>query len=159
MNKVTLLIVLLVVLVSGACSDRESYLEYRSIKHYEWSKRDTLTFVVDSSLLQPNSIYNISIEIATNGNYPYQNIWLYVQDNISDTIFESYSKEYQLADEFGAWKGDGFGSVYQLSVTYKNNVRINTMRDYTLKIVHGMRDEPLFGVEKLGVKLEKAFYE
>jgi len=141
-----------------SCNQREVYYTFRNIKDVEWSKRDTLVFNIDSSSIEANAVYNVFIEVLNNGNYPYRNIWFYTQDNFNDTIFESDSKQYMLADEFGKWHGSGFGAIYQLSLEYKEAVRIKEKRNYTVKIVHGMRDEPLEGIEKIGLKLEKAFY-
>jgi len=110
---------------------------------------------IDSSLIIPGLPYKISIELVNNGNYPYQNIWFFISDNINDSSFVSSSKQYMLADKFGRWYGSGFGSTYQLSLDYIPSVIFEQKRNYRIKIVHGMRDELLEGIEKIGIKIEK----
>lgn len=139
----------------SSCNNREVYYSYREIKNQEWSKHDTLYFDIDSTVINTDVDYNITIEIANNVDYPYRNVWFYVQDNISDTVFQNYSSQYLLADEFGQWYGSGFGALYQMSLVYNKSIRFNGRRNYRIKIVHGMRDEPLKGIEKIGIKIEK----
>jgi len=155
--KLFISLAIISVLYFSSCNRREVYFDFKDIKKMEWSRFDTLTFEIDSAAMKPNTAYNVFIEVVNNGNYPYRNIWFFVQDDFNDTIPQSDSKQYMIADEFGRWKGTGFGSLYQLSLTYKENVRVKDERSYTIKVVHGMRDEPLEGIEKLGIKIEKTF--
>lgn len=140
----------------SACSKNEVFYEFSTVKNEKWSKNDTLFFQIDSGLIQPEVKYNISIELANSANYPYQNIWLYVSDNIRDTLFENRGKQYLLADDFGKWHGSGWGAVYQISLEYEKDIIFPQDRAYCIKIVHGMRDEPLEGIEKVGIKIEKS---
>ena len=138
-----------------SCDKNEVYYSYHELKNGEWSKFDTLKFDIDSSLVAPNANYKITVELSINNNYSYRNIWLYAQDNISDSTFLNYSQQYTLADEYGKWYGSGFGAIYQISLNYKHAVRFNEKRDYCIKLLHGMRDEPLKNIEKVGIKIEK----
>jgi len=115
-----------------------------------------LYFDIDSSLVNPNALYNISLEVSNNVNYPYRNIWIFVQDNIeNDTIFANSSKEYELADEFGKWHGSGFGNLYQISFPLFENVSFKRAGSHRIKLEHGMRDEMLPGIEKVGLRIEE----
>lgn len=148
----------LIVLLSASivsCRGDEVYYEFREIKDSKWSKHDTLCFNIDSSLIELNTDYDISIELANNFNYPYRNVWLYVYDNINDTLFRSYSQQYMLADEFGKWYGSGFGTLYQISLAYRDQVRFTDKQNLCIKLVHGMRDEPLVGIERIGIKVKR----
>jgi len=148
------LIALLLMGISS-CNNGEVYYRYNEIKDLKWSKHDTLFFYIDSSLIKPGVNYDITIELTNNFDYPYRNIWLYVQDNISDTVFKNYPEEYPLADKFGKWEGSGFGALFQKSFAYPNPSDFNGRRNYCIKIVHGMRDEPLKGIEKVGIKIQE----
>jgi gliding motility-associated lipoprotein GldH len=141
------------VLACFSCRHDEVYYRFDEIKSGEWNKTDTLYFPIDSALVAPDTPYNISLEISHNANYPYCNLWLYMQDNLQQPAFSSYSHQYTVADSFGKWYGSGFGALYQLSVPYKDSVYFAGNRDFCIKIVHGMRDEPLKGIEKMGVKI------
>lgn len=153
-------IILFVCLAVGfsSCQEKEIYYHFEEIKDAKWSKYDTLVFDIDSTLFELNKPYNITIEVTNNINYPYQNIWFFVQTDFGyNSIFSEISKEYLLADEFGRWKGSGFGSLYQTSLSFDKQVTFDTKRNYQIRVQQGMRDEPLVGIEKVGIKIEKAF--
>lgn len=120
----------------------------------QWSKLDTLSFDIDSSAIVPGIPYDIHFELVNTTEYKYRNLWLHIQDNFNGIQFVPHEYEYILADGKGDWYGDGFGSIYQLSVIYRKNVVFKESRNYTLKIVQTMRDEPLFGLEKIGLKID-----
>ncbi|MFR9165253.1 MAG: gliding motility lipoprotein GldH [Dysgonomonas sp.] len=139
-----------------SCGRKEAYYQFSEIKSSKWHKSDTLRFVIDSTLIDNRIPYNVFIDITNDGDYPYRNIWFYVEDNISDTAFSFNPKQYMLADEFGKWYGSGFGTQYQMSLIYEDSLYFTGRRNYEIKIVHGMRDEPLSGIEKVGIRIEKA---
>lgn len=152
LNK--LLIICILTIVHLSCQHREVYFRYADIPNHQWNKTDTLYFDIDSSLIKPNEVYDISFELKHNVQYPYQNIWLSVLDNMSDSI-KAKSLEYFVADDYGTWKGAGFGSVYQISLTYKDGVQFTEIKNRRLKVVHKMQDDVLLGVENLGLKIAK----
>lgn len=143
-------------LICLSCNTRETYMHYKNIDDSLWSKNDTLYFEIDSSLIEPGIPYAISIEVVNNAAYPYRNIWFYTWDNFKDTIFEAAEKQYMMADEYGKWYGSGFGALYQLSFLYNEPISFKEKRNYLIKLVHGMRDEPLEGIEKVGLKIKEA---
>jgi len=136
-----------------SCTEKETYFQYFELKKGEWSKYDTLYYDIDSASVITNVPMNVEIELTNNSEYLYRNIWLYIQDDFAGNLFQKYEKQYQLCDEFGKWYGAGYGSLYQLSLIYKENVIFEEKRNYRIKLVHGMRDEPLIGIEKTGIKI------
>lgn len=152
LNK--LLCICIVLIMCLSCENRETYFNFQDVSSDGWGKNDTLYFAIDSSMIELNKPYQITFELASNVKYPYQNLWLYVQDNFEDSIqSKAYSVHYMIADDFGNWYGSGFGSIYQLSLSYKKEVIFREKRNYQVKVEHGMRDEPLKGIEKLGLKI------
>ena len=62
-----------------------------------------------------------------------------------------------LMDEQGKWIGSGVGGLNQLSVRYLVNlspVVRDSVTGYTVWIKQVMGDNPLHGVEKVGLKVE-----
>lgn len=133
------------------------------MKDAKWAQNDTLRFSIDTTMFKVDSVlfetnipYTLSIEVTNNVNYPYRNIWFFIQANIdSDSIYTEQSKEFQLADIEGKWLGSGFGSLFQSSFLVFDNISFSEKRNYYIKVEHGMRDEPLAGIEKVGIKLSK----
>lgn len=162
--KIALTLSLIFLCMLGiACSKQDTYYHVYEMKDAKWAQNDTLRFTidtimfkVDSVLFQPNIPYTLSIEVMNNVNYPYRNIWFFIQSNLdTDSIYTEQSKEYQLADIEGKWVGSGFGNLFQSSFVVFENISFREKRNYYIKVEHGMRDEPLIGIEKVGIKLSK----
>ncbi len=152
-RKLIHLICLFIGIICLSCEHRETYYHFYELKNAQWSKTDTLYFNIDSSQIVLNTPVDVQVELNNNSDYPYRNIWLFIQDDFANDKFVKYEKQYELADDMGKWFGSGFGSLYQLSLNYKERVLFTQKRNYQIKIVQGMRDEPLTGIEKVGVKI------
>ena len=59
-----------------------------------------------------------------------------------------------LADSTGRWIGNGWGSIYQSAVFIKS-VRPLYPANYTFKIMNGMKDEKLSGINDIGIRIER----
>lgn len=146
----------LVVALFSSCVGNETYYRSENVKNGFWYNTDTLTFVIDTTKFVVGSTYEIRIETANTAHYPYQNLWLFIQNDLqAKSNFRQDTVQVKLADEFGKWYGSGFSAFYQLSSVYKQNVVFSQKRNYTFRIVQGMRDEPLEGLERVGLKMTK----
>lgn len=150
-------LVMLVVTFLPNCVKREPYYKFEQIKNAEWKQSDTLTYIIDSTVINPTKIYDISIEISNNNKYPYRNIWLYItsEKQPTDSLLDSIPKEYVLADGFGKWEGAGFGTLFQSTFSLQKNVKFCEGSNYKIKVIHAMQDEPLKGIENVGIKLSE----
>ncbi len=153
LKSIVYILSIIISLICLSCNNREAYYHFIELKNNSWSKLDTLTFEIDSTTISAGVPYDIDLEIVNNANYEYQNVWIYTKDNFEGKKTLAYEVEYTIADKDGNWYGSGFGTVYQLTVSYKKKYIFKDKRNYTLSIVHGMRDEPLTGIEKIGVKI------
>lgn len=143
------------IVINISCDKQEVFYRFQELKNADWAQNDTLFFDIDSTAFELNVPYKLTIEVTNNVNYPYQNIWLFIQTNIaSDSLFTQLQKEYLITDKFGKWVGSGFGSLYQTSFLL-DNITFKEKRNYRIKLEHGMRDEPLQGIEKVGIKITK----
>lgn len=146
---------MLLVLINISCDKQEIYYHFHELKDEAWVQNDTLVFDIDSTLFELNKPYDLTIEVTNSVNYPYQNIWIFVQSNIdADSVFVDNSKEFLLADKLGKWQGSGFGTLYQSSLPF-GEITFKEKRNYRIKIEHGMRDQTLSGIEKVGIKISK----
>ncbi len=140
----------------ASCSHGEVYYRFHHIQYGKWHRDSSLLFTVDSAALQPGRAYGLFIELSFNNAYPYQDFWLRVEHNLVDPLFHADTLHVKVADELGKWLGSGVGGLHQLSVAYPYVVR-PTARDsttgYRVMVAHYMDDNPLKGVEKVGLKL------
>lgn len=150
------IISLFAVLIS--CSQADSYSHYITISSGKWAKDASLSFQMDSILVDVNKRYDISLEVINSNQYPYQNLWLSVSHNLNDTIFVNDTIEVKLADEYGRWLGSGAVGLFQCEVPYKTSVSLDTTYTYTIKINHAMQDAMVKGIEKVGVIVREVEY-
>lgn len=137
----------------SSCDEGVVYYRFHSIKNSNWNQA-TADFLIDSLTVDPDKRYDIVLEIVNNNQYLYQNIWLLVQQNITDTTFVSDTVEITLADSHGKWLGKGSAGLYQLSVPYKASVALDSTRAYLVRIRQVMKDNPIKGIEKVGVLIQ-----
>ncbi len=148
--------IFVLMLVAVSCSEREAYYKFGEIKDGSWAAEDALLFIIDSTDLDNNKRYDVSVEITNNVDYPYQNLWLFSEYNKEDSSIVKAQKEFMLADEFGKWQGSGFASLYQSSFPVLRSVRFAKGVKYQIHIRHGMQDTILHGIEKIGLKITEA---
>lgn len=144
-------------LILSSCDNNETYHQFGHIENSSWSKNDTLKFRVDTASVSPEFTYDIQIETVNNTQFPYQNLWLFVRSNIEGAkTFRQDTLQITLADMYGKWSGSGFGSYYQNAIVFRKRIVFPQKRSYTFQIIQGMRDEPLLGIEKVGVKISRS---
>lgn len=140
-------------IVFSACNKTSNYSEFRDLPSKGWNRYDTIYFTVPISTQEP---LNITLESRNNGQYPYQNLWLFVSCKCDSIVLFSDTVEVVLADKLGKWKGSGWGSLYELSIPYKSNFRFpKSNKSYVFKVVQGMRDFDLQGIESFGLRIEQ----
>lgn len=144
----------LIVLLCLSCSQSTITHQYESIPQDGWNRDNILNFDVAIDSIQ--SECNIDIELNYNNKYPYRNLYLFVSatDSVASKIF-SDTLNITLADEYGKWLGDGWGSSYQQVENYKKNYKFPSSGNYNIHIQQGMRDNTVKGIEKVGVKVSK----
>ena len=105
----------------------------------------------DFVIEEKKAAYDIIFYVRHTERYPYQNMWLFVQDNRqhSDTI------EFYLADDRGRWLGDKHHGFFEMPVLYESNYHFPDTGHYSLSVGHAMRDTLLRGVTDVGVEILK----
>lgn len=142
----------LVILLAGmftSCRHNIVYSEFISIPSGEWSIDSLPRF--DFAIEDNKTSYDIILYVRHTERYPYQNMWLFVQDNRqhSDTI------EFYLADDRGRWLGDKHHGFIEMPVLYESNYHFPDTGKYCISVQHGMRDSVLRGVMDIGVEIVK----
>lgn len=151
--KTKVLFAILIVLINVGCSKNDIFFQYQTIESQGWNKDSLYTF--DVNIDDTLAAYNLYVNIRNKGDYPYQNLWLFLNKTSPDSIQVSDSIECYLADQRGKWLGAGVGSTKEMSVLYQQNIRFQSPGIYHYKIVHGMRDTILIGINDIGIRVEK----
>ena len=94
--------------------------------------------------------YDMLVYVRHTERYPYQNMWLFVEnDRQRDTI------EFYLADDRGQWLGDRHSGFIEMPVLYETDFHFADTGMHRLSVQHGMRDTLLRGVTDIGVEIVK----
>ena len=138
-----------------SCNQNEIFYHYNSLPAKGWAKDSLLSFDFTVKDIAPK--YNILIQVRHYGTYPYQNLWLFLENkNPKDSIAVKDTIEFYLADEYGKWLGTGVGALKEMPVLYKQQIHFTDTGSYQIKIGQGMRDSLLRGVERIGLRVEVA---
>jgi gliding motility-associated lipoprotein GldH len=140
----------------AACSGGEVYARFHHIENGKWRRDSQFVFTLDSLNPAPNATYNVIVELTTNRSYPYRDIWLQIDQNLTDSLVRTDALQHLLADENGKWMGSSAGGLNHYSLPYRSFAPRDSVYDYRLTIRQAMRDELLRGVEKVGIKVVEA---
>ena len=149
MNKYLLLPLLLLL---TACTKHEIFSEFRSFPKAEWNKQQAVGFEVPVHDISVP--YNVSIELRHNNQYPFSNIWLFIEYQTPSGSTRADTLGTYLADAYGKWQGKGI-SLYSCSFPYQQNVQYPDTGTYIYTIRHGMRADVLSGISDIGICVTK----
>jgi len=135
------------------CTSHDVYFQYSPISTNGWSKDTSYVFRIP--ITDTVATYNVYINVRNRGEYPYQNLWLFLREVTPDTIRTKDSVECYLADQRGKWLGKGIGSIMEMPILYLQNVKFSKPGTYRYDIVQGMRDSLLLGINDIGMRVEK----
>src|SRR5665647_2647105 len=99
--KTRFLLAVLVSLSCISCHHNDVYFQYSAVNPAGWSKDSAYTFEVP--IVDTLSSYNVYVNIRNRGEYPYQNMWLFLSKTtpdkklVNDTICLLYTSD--AADE------------------------------------------------------------
>lgn len=150
-NRISLVIFISLLFVG--CTSNDVFFQYKSVAPHGWNKDSLYSF--DIHITDTLSAYNVYVNIRNRDEYPYQNLWLFLNKTTPDKNQAKDSIECYLADQHGKWLGSGVGSIKEMPVLYQQNVHFNKVGIYHYEIVHGMRDSILIGINDIGMRVEK----
>ncbi|MDC7135854.1 gliding motility lipoprotein GldH [Bacteroides zhangwenhongii] len=140
--------------LTAACNENTVYHSYQSLPDNGWGKSDTLSFFVPITDSLPPTL-RLFAEVRNRTDYPYQDLHLFISQNLQDsTVWRTDTIAIHLTDSTGRWFGKGWGSVYQ-SETFIRSVRPLHPGNYTFKVVSGMKDDVLQGINDVGIRISR----
>lgn len=151
--KSKFLATILIVLLFASCTSNDIYFQYKAVAQKGWNKDSLYTF--DFTVKDTVSVYNVYVNVRNRGEYPYQNLWLFLNKTSPDKKLVKDSIECYLADQQGKWLGSGIGSIMEMPILYQQSVKFSKSGTYRYEIVQGMRDSILTGINDIGLRIEK----
>jgi len=135
------------------CSNNIVFQEARDLPPEGWDKDSVIVFKYMAT--DTSGTYNIVIDIRNNGNYQYQNFWLFINSTSPGNAIFKDTLECVLSDSHGRWIGKGGGSLYQLPVSFMQRIKFPEPGDYKFELIQGMREKTLKGIHNIGLRIIK----
>jgi gliding motility-associated lipoprotein GldH len=146
-----------VILLSMACiysCDRGRIYESAvRIPDSEWYIREHARFEVE--ITDTVSSCDVLINVRNNVAYKYMELWLFVSSCSPAGNVRRDTVKIMLADHHGKWLGKGLGDKFDNRLLFQKNVRFPVSGTYVFEYEHAMRDEPLTGIDDIGLRIEK----
>ncbi len=134
-------------------SCKKKHIRTYDFEHGQWIKEDTLEF--EFNINDALKKYNLSFFFRNNLNYSYQNLFLLIDLSYDNRIIETDTVEYRITDKYGQWLGHGLGEIKDNYLMFNENIVFKKEGVYKITVRHGMRQNPLIGVNKFGFKTEQ----
>lgn len=138
----------------GSCEEQPFYESYLSIDSGKWQADSVARFEVD--IEDTLSSYPIVINIRANADYPYSNLYLFRKIYSEVGLEYSDTAEFKMADAYGRWLGEGVGELKTFQRVFrKEPLRFRRAGTYRFELVQAMRQDPLIGIEDIGLTIYK----
>ena len=152
-EKKTLLLMLLLMVTFVSCDSNRVFEEHIPIKQEKWNAKNHLQFDVTISDLMAR--YNVYLNVRNGTEYPYSNLFLFMNTITPDGHISRDTVELTLADYDGRWLGTGMGSVKFSHFLFQKDVQFKQTGNYRFIFEQAMRVNELNGISDIGLRIEK----
>lgn len=147
-----LIILLFPLLLCSACGHQSIYNVFYEMPAEGWHQDSILTF--DLPAMSTTEPYEVLIVVRHTKQYPYQNLWLFVEESASRGSIHTDTIEAIMADDYGRWLGAG-NSRFELPLLYDDTYHFTQTEDIRFRIQQGMRAEYLKGITEIGLIIQQ----
>ena len=154
MKKLSSFFLLMFSLCIIACDDTRVFEQHESIKDDNWYINQKPTFYVEIN--DTTSSHNIYFNLRHTGLYRYSNLFVLMTIQGPKSSAETQRYEFKLAETDGKWLGSGLGDIYSNQIMVVEKIKFAKPGVYSFSFEQNMRDNPLAGIEDVGMRIEKA---
>lgn len=129
------------------------YSSFYEISNSNWSVVDTIVFDLKTTVV--TNPHNLNLFGKINYDFSYSNLFVFINHYFEKEIIKKDTVLVPLFDSFGKPIQNNIGNTQFFNVDYLNNVNFTEEGVYKIELIHGMRENKLDGVEKIGIKLKK----
>lgn len=153
-SGISMLFALVFTLLVHACTPSDLFHDTREIPDAIWPADYKIPFrVYFPDSLVPVDVY---VDIRNYDNYPYANLYLFLDTEFPDGRKFRDTLECMLATPDGKWLGRKNGSVRESRFLVKQNVIFPSKGTYHFTFEQGMRETRLKGIPQIGLKISAA---
>ena len=149
--SIVLLFSIMITLVS--CDSSTVFEENLRVKNSVWERNEKAFFEFD--ITDSTAIYDLHLNFRHGGDYPYQNIYLFIESRSPSGQIAKDTAQMILANKKGRWMGKGIGDIFDYQFRFKRGPLFPEEGKYYFEIEQAMRDESLESVTDIGIAVKK----
>jgi len=142
----------LIGIVLQSCDQNRFFEQDLEVRGEQWAFQNEKDFVVKVN--DTNSLFNFYLNVRNTTDYPYANLYVFIETTFPDTETAKDTIELQLANIKGKWLGDGIGKYKYNRFILRKAMRFVQQGEYIFSIKQGMRTDTLQGISDIGIRLE-----
>lgn len=135
-----------------SCDQNRFFEQNIEIDAEKWAYQDSKKFIVEMN--DTISSFNFYINLRNTNDYPFSNLYVFIETVFPDSVMAVDTIELQLADIEGRWLGTGNGKYKYNNFILRKAMRFVQKGNYVFGIKHGMREDTLYGISDVGIRLE-----
>jgi gliding motility-associated lipoprotein GldH len=135
-----------------ACGTPPKFEENVNLHGDQWLKDSVVHIAVP--ITDSTEIYSLVLNLRNNNDYPYRNIYLFIEATSPTGLVMTDTVQYELADAQGQWLGKRGNFWVDHRLRYRSQVMFTDTGNYDFCIRHGMRADTLQGIGAVGLRLE-----
>lgn len=140
-------------LVLAGCGRKVLYADSMRVDEKGWDMSEKCYFDVEAE--DTLASWNFFVDVRNACDYPYSNLFLFVETTYPDGSLSRDTLECPLAAPDGSWLGKQSGHYVSNRYYLRKGVRFPLRGEYRFAVGHGMRDTVLAGVKNIGLKIER----
>lgn len=144
---------LLATLLLAACDGEVYYSEYVDVNESGWKVTDSVCF--DVQVDDTTHLFDLFVEVRNTVDYPYSNLFLFVNTSFPDGSMARDTMELPLADPTGEWLGKHSGRYVDTRYRLRGQaVRFPMKGRYHFAFTNGNRNHPVKELAHVGFLVE-----
>lgn len=151
MNTKKWLGVLMIALSLAACDEGVVFEENKPIPAALWPAKNGVPF--EFEVEDTVRLHDFYINLRNGENYPYSNIYLFVELEFPNGKKAVDTLNCPLADASGRWYGKGLGDIYDHRIVYRTRKQFPLAGRYRATVYQAMRQEELQGIYDVGFRV------
>jgi gliding motility-associated lipoprotein GldH len=144
-------IVVACALLLSSCESDVIFEENKRIEQGVWKAVDGAHFEFETN--DTTTLHNFYINLRNREDYPFSNIYFFVEMEFPNGKKSVDTVECSLADAGGKWIGSGSANLYDNRFLYQQAKQFPLAGRYKVDIHQGMRTEELKGITDVGFRL------
>lgn len=159
--KVNKILFCIVLILSFSCDRYKKYDSYQTLENKVWKAKDSVLFKVGiEDISKPHHVF---LNVRTDNQYQYRNLYVISKMTLPSKIVIQDTLEYEMADAFGNWLGEGFTDVRNNKLYFLENYTFPETGTYRFEFFQAMRKRgqvegisELLGITDVGLRIEES---